>query len=615
MLVKFTEPERLAFKSPEGLTVSQAAARYVRVTSGPRPGLWKNEVTPYLVGPMDALNRPGIREVILCFPPQSGKTRGVAMNFVSWAALEDPDTLMVVLPDEKTAGNFMKRRLMPMFQASPVLRKLLSPSSYDQTRYRIQLMNGMDIFVAWAGSPAELASESVRYVVFDEVDKYPEFSGRESDPISLGRARQIAFPHTRKTVTISTPTVVEGNIWSALEKEADTVFDYHVCCPKCGAFQFMEFSRVKWPEDVRDPKVMRMNKPARYECSGCQAQWTDYQRNKAVSSGRWIPREEVSGAQVLGYHMPAMVSPFVSMSDTASAFLAGKNDPAKHMYFINNHLAMPWRNTIKPVEADALQAQISDLPRGHVPDEALALTLAADMQLHGFYYTVFAHAANPRRTWLIEYGTLNSWDDLHQMVFEARWPVLGSDAQMGIWRAALDTGGGQSPDGVWSRTEEAYLWLRQAGKNKIHGTKGSSHGQLSRVKRTVVDKLPHKNRPLPGGLVLYLLDTGSLKDVFFWRLSEDSSQPIYFHRDTGPDFFDQLTAEQKKKDRRGKESWIQVKRHNHFLDCCMMTMALIDASWFPALERMPGKINLLTPENKEKTIPKKTKPKPATRLW
>lgn len=601
----FTPSERLVLRAPERLTVSQWAARYRKVTTGSRPGPWRNDATPYLVGPMDALARSEVREVVCCFSPQSGKTQ-VAMNFIGWAACEEPDIMMIVLPDEKSALTYMKRRLVPMFRSSPRLARLLSPSSYDATRYRMTLVNGMEIFVAWAGSAAELASESARYVLFDETDKYPEFSGRESDPMSLARARQTTFPHTKKTVTISTPTTPEGNIWACLEKEADVVHDFHAVCPKCGAEQALVFDQVKWPQEIRDPRVMRLERPARYECAHCQAHWTDFQRNKAVSAGTWRARNDVPGAQVLGYHLPAMCSPFVSLSETAAAFLAGLNDPAKKMFFITNHLTEPWRATIKPVEVEALEARRCDLPAGHVPYDAIALTLAADMQLRGFFYTVFAHAPDrgpeaPRRSWMIEHGQLGSWDDLKHMAIEARWPILAEDGQvstatMGIWRAALDTGGGQGVEGEWSRTEEAYLWLRNMAAShpsRVTGIKGASHRQSARVKRSQVDKLPGSNRPLPGGLVLFIVDTVSLKDTLFWRLSDESTQPVFFHQGTDADFFEQLTAEQKTKDRRGVEKWTQVRKANHFLDCCMMTMAVIDSSWFPSLERLPGKVNVV----------------------
>ena len=212
---------------------------------------------------------------------------------------------------------------------------------------------------------------------------------------------------------------------------------------------------------------------------------------------------------------------------------------------------------------------------------------------------------------MIEHGTLETWDHLEHMVFKSRWPILDTtgsptNSTMGIWRAALDTGGGAQAGSDWTRPEEAYLFLRNhARQGRIFGTKGSSHRQQARVKRSQVDKLPGSNKPLIGGLVLYMLDTIGLKDAWFWRLSQDSSQPVYFHQTTTDDFFDQLTSEEKRRDKRGVEKWHQVKRQNHYLDCCILNQALVDASWFPALERLPGQVNIQTCESRAEVKPVK----------
>lgn len=613
-MITFTPSERLVFQGPEYLTVSELAEKYRQVNAGSLPGPWMNSRTPYLVNPMDDLSRPEIREVVCCFSPQSGKTQ-IGWNFMAWAALEQPDTTMLVLPDEKTALRGMKR-IMAIFKSAPRLRRLLSPKSYDATRYRLTLRNGMEIFVAWAGSPAELASESVRYVIMDEVDKFPEFSGKEADPMSLARARQTTFPLTRKTLVISTPTTPEGNIWSTLEARADVVSDFEVVCQFCGSHQVMDFDQIKFPDNVRDPRVMRRDKPARYECIHCQAHWTDHQRDRAVRAGRWVRREHIENVQVVGYHLPSWNSPFVSLSDVAADFLDGRHDPAKFMYFITNHKALPWQQTVKAASADVLRSMPRPYQAGMVPAEAYCLTMGVDMQLHGFYYTVFAHTPDrgpdrPRTSWMIEHGTLETWDHLEHMVFKSRWPILDTtgsptNSTMGIWRAALDTGGGAQAGSDWTRPEEAYLFLRNhARQGRIFGTKGSSHRQQARVKRSQVDKLPGSNKPLIGGLVLYMLDTIGLKDAWFWRLSQDSSQPVYFHQTTTDDFFDQLTSEEKRRDKRGVEKWHQVKRQNHYLDCCILNQALVDASWFPALERLPGQVNIQTCESRAEVKPVK----------
>ncbi|MCP4163136.1 MAG: hypothetical protein GY760_24000, partial [Deltaproteobacteria bacterium] len=59
-----------------------------------------------------------------------------------------------------------------MFKASSNLKKYLTGSVNDENNLGIRLKH-LDIDIAWAHSPASLASAAYRYVVFDETDKYP----------------------------------------------------------------------------------------------------------------------------------------------------------------------------------------------------------------------------------------------------------------------------------------------------------------------------------------------------------------------------------------------------------------------------------------------------------
>lgn len=99
------------------------------------------------------------------------------------------------------------------------------------------------------------------------------------------------------------------------------------------------------------------------------------------------------------------------------------------------------------------------------------------MQKGNFYYVVRAWAPD-LTSWLIQYGTLSTWKDVEDLVFNTRFSVQDSTETKGIFRAALDTGGGVNADNDWSRTEEAYEWLRDNSRGVICGIKGSSRPQL-----------------------------------------------------------------------------------------------------------------------------------------
>jgi hypothetical protein len=52
--ITFSEPERKVFRKHKKIPVSRWAERYRYVTMSVLPGKWKNVVTPYLAGIMDA---------------------------------------------------------------------------------------------------------------------------------------------------------------------------------------------------------------------------------------------------------------------------------------------------------------------------------------------------------------------------------------------------------------------------------------------------------------------------------------------------------------------------------------------------------------------------------
>jgi phage terminase large subunit GpA-like protein len=582
---RFTDAEIRVFRKRERLTVSQWAERHRIVTNGPIQGPWSNEMTPYLIDPMDTWNLPWVRKIILCFAPQTGKTQ-IAFNCLCYAVDQDPGPAMYIMPDEKTAKRISRRRIIPMFKGSPRIRDIMSPKVDDTTIVAVQFKNGMDLMMAWATSASELASESVRYLFFDECDKFQDFSGKEADPISLGEIRTNAYPHTKKILYLSTPTTEDGPITTIMDREADEIRDYHVTCPYCGEMQKMYFDGIKWPDDVRDPRIITRNKLAKYMCCRCEKLWDDRIRNQAVRMGRWIARKPIDRPSAVGFQLPSWYSPFISLSDVAAAFLKGQDDPAKLMAFVTQHKAEAWKETIIPKQESGVLAHKTDIPPGLVPPEAVALTAGIDVQKNGFWFVIRAWTEE-LTSWLVQYGFLSTWADVEALVFHSRYQIKDSKEAMGIWRAAIDTGGGLTDDGTWTRTEEVYQWLRKVPPDRIFGTKGASHRQgFKKIKETRIDTLPRSNKPIPGGLILRLLDTDQFKALIHWRMErqDGDSQRFFLHAETGMDYARQILAEELSRDRKGKVYWRQVRRDNHLLDAEVLAAACADPEWLPSLK-------------------------------
>ena len=576
---------------------------------------------------MDTLNLSYVRQVILQFAPQTGKSQ-VPLNFLVHIILQDPGPVMYIMPDEKVTKRTARRTLLPMFRNSPKIAELLSPYSADTTTLSIKFIHGMDVMMAWSTSAAEMASESVRYMIRDETDKFPDFTGKEADPRSLSDQRTNAYPHTSKTIDLSTPTDETGYIGRAMETEADEVRHYWAVCPICHEAQIMVFAQFNWPQSVRDPREIIRNRLATYQCKACGMLWDDYRRDLAVRAGFWKAEVSVERPVSVGFYLPSWYSPFMPLAKVVAAHLRGLEDPGKKYVFITQHAAEVYRETITPQEEDKVLEHRTALPPLIVPTWAVALTAGIDAQKFGFWFVVRAWGEDLTSA-LIQYGFLASFDDVQTLAFNTAYRIQDSENTMEIWRAAIDTGGGESESEDWTRTEEIYMWLRENGRGRVFGTKGSSHTQLQRVRTTLIDKLPRSNIVIPGGLELRLIDSDAFKGLVHWRLErgreldakgnvvgvKEESQRFFLHADTGEDYAKQILAEELRRDKKGKKRWVKIRKDNHYLDCECLAAAAADSTWMPSLTLLAAYLKKQREAGPTDLPPKKKQETKESRRW
>lgn len=591
----FTESERRVFKAKEDLTVSEHAEKFREVTRGPWPGPWKNENTEYCRFPMDLFNQPWVRRIYMCWAPQTGKTQ-VAANCLNYVIDQDPDTAFYVMASGGTLKRIAKRQLIPMFRAHRRIARLLSSRADDTSMLSVSFKNGMDLLLAWASSVSALASESARYMFFDEVDKYwPRIN------LSLGDQRTNAYPYTKKLLYFTTPEDEAAPITQMIRHEADVLYLFHALCPMCGHGQRMEFDSIRWPSDIRDFRKVENKKIARYVCSSCGNGWGDNHRDLAVRRGGWLPYhhdnkwpdgkvepmapEEVpQRPENVALHLPAWYSPFVSLSECAGMFLRGLGDPDKLQIFVTQYKAQPWKQTVtEKTEDKILAAKVKNLPAQHAPETAVALTCGVDVQKYGFWFLVRAWARD-YTNWKIHHGFVNTWAEIEDLLFMREYPRIGGGPGLRIWRAGFDTGGGKYQE-ERSSAEEVYFWIT---KNRGRGcqlwpTKGASRPLAAKVSIGKALERAPSGKAIPGGVQIISLDTNKLKDLYHFRIEKamDGGGPMsaYLDQDTGRDYARQILAEVKEKQKNGAELWVQKHRDNHLLDCEVIAQALADPEW------------------------------------
>jgi phage terminase large subunit GpA-like protein len=634
---RFCDAERMVFKAREKIKVSEHAEKYRVVATGKSQGKWRNDLAPYAVEPMDTFALPWVRKIFLEWAPQTSKT-STAINCLDFCIDIAPGPAFYIMPDEKVAKRIAKRQLITTFRQTPKIAELLSPRADDVSTLHIKLQNGMDLMMAWASSAASIASESAQYIFYDEPAKYPEFSGREADPFTLGDQRQNRYESTSKQMYFSTPNLKGDAFDTIIENEADEVRRYYAVCPFCQHPQIMKFRQIHW-QGVKDHKAVLRKKLARYTCVKCGLDWDDYTRNKAVLAGFWKADQPVERPIAVAFRELASWYSTVSMSKSAWAFMLAHKNPEKLQGFWTQYKCIPWEERITTQNEKKLLEHCNDIPAGIVPSWAVALTAGIDSQKRGFWFVVRAWGAD-LTSHLVQYGYLPTFDDVRALVFGTRFQIEAAEGQeqsemayMSIWRAAMDTGGGETDDNEISRTEEVYDFIATHGSGVIHGIKGAKGRQFSIVgpEREVESRDRRgRRRKFRGKLYLRMLDTYQLKVLLHNRLDrrearvdddgtaiEAETQRFYLHSGTGMDYAKQFLAEELKKNRKGQKAWVQKARDNHLLDCEVYAAAAAHYSWFPNLTGLARHLKnekklILKPENDEH---KSTNSTPAAEKW
>lgn len=590
---RYSRAERNIYRKRRKLPVSQWAEQHRTITMGSLQGTWKNSTTPYLTGVMDASFFPSVETVTICAADQVGKSECVN-NCIGYAIDREPGPVLYVYPDEITARENSNDRILPMIESSPRLKSYLTGREDDSASFRINLQH-MPIYMAWARSAARLANKPIKYIVFDETDKYPDTAGkREASPIRKGEKRLRTYRHSRKVWKLSTPTIEQGPIWQSLTEEAEVIFDFHVRCPLCGKTQRMVFGQIKWPEDTRDPKKVELEDLARYECLHCREKWDDYLRNVAVQKGEWKARE--NGTQIntekadqnegqkkeqshtedtevtekrniklgqyliekqpkrIGFHIPSWLSRFVGLSEVAASFLRGQTNTDELKDFNNSHAAEPWKPKGEYRTANQILENRSDYPAGVMPSGAVLLTAGVDVQKFHFYYVIRAWAKN-MRSWLVDEGEIEGedFDLLLPRVVEREVPretVDGkeSEERMPVLLTCIDSG---------YRTDEVYNFVRR--HVRARAVKGASRDPQRGFWSSMQDVHPVTGRKLVVGVRLWMVDTERYKDWIFHRMhrNPEDENGWHVHRDISLDYAEQISSEQQMVVRKGWKEHIE----------------------------------------------------------
>lgn len=545
---------------PEQITVSEWAGKYRMLDSKSSaiPGPWNNDITPYLTGVMDEFNNYETSKIIFVKPTQVGGTEAL-QNMIGYIVMQDPAPTMIVYPTETLAKSISENRLQPMLRATPELAR-----RFDENSQLLELQfDGMYLTLAGSNSPSGLASKPIRFVLMDEVDKYPGTSGKEADPIKLATERTKTF-HDKKIYITSTPTLKTGHIWKEKES-ADIEKHYFVPCPHCGEYIELKFSNIRFPDEEGMTYADRAEF-ATYICQECGCAITDADKNNMIRHGEWrIVRHNTQYVRSVAFWINTLYSPFVRWADIVKEFLTTKDDSDLFQNFVNSWLAEPWEDTKLKTSAELVLERQTELPEYVVPSWAKILTGGVDVQETSLYWSIRAWG-DYLTSQNIAHGQVLSFNDIDN-IMNAEY--LNENGEPMIVNLCLVDSGDQ--------TDIVYDFCATHSDYALP-VKGSSHAQLSNYKLSKINRTDSRAM----GTTLVLVDSGAYKDMIAGRMQRDNGRGSWMvYSGCDMEYAKQVTAEHKVNVKHGntvKKVWQLKTSHadNHYLDTEVYNAAAAD---------------------------------------
>jgi phage terminase large subunit GpA-like protein len=327
----FRKSSELATPPPR-LKISEWADKsaWIPPEGNAEPGKFRLSRMPHQEEMLDDPIEPGVREIYWMMASQAaGKTMCLIL-ICEFVIKELRRSIIAVRATKETATEWMREKLLPTVRATPVMFGLLkNPRQRDSESTSLhRKFPGGSLKAVGAKSPASFRGSSAPVVLQDEIDSYQVT--KEGDACALADRAAITFSDAIK-LKCSTPTlkgfskIDEGHELGDRKK-------YFLPCWRCGEFQVLEFSQVKFTFTAEEYEKIKLNsangegattiihtpplttddggatfiderhgdnettwqigdcpirdtKSALYVCSHCHCGWTDHQRIQAYMSG------------------------------------------------------------------------------------------------------------------------------------------------------------------------------------------------------------------------------------------------------------------------------------------------------------------------------------------
>lgn len=526
-LTELARTALLSLKPPSDLTVSEWADRY-RILTGDassEPGPFRTDRCEYQREIMNAFTDPEIEKIVVMTGAQCGKSEMVN-NMIGRAIDLDPGPIMMVQPSVDMSEDYSVRRIAPMISSSPTLRAKVADVKSRDTKNTVLYKSfpGGSLVLTGANSASELASRPVRYIFFDETDRFPASAGTEGSPIELGIKRTTTF-HNRKIVMTSTPTVKGAPIWN--NYMSGTQEKWEIECPGCRAYHYIEFGNISYEYEKSDEtgETTYIVTKAAYRCPECGNEFEEHMVKR--SPGRWVtynPKALSNG--IRSFRLNQFASPWVDWKKIIGEYLRSRDDPELQKVFENTVLADIWEPHERTGDAVKLMSRREIYP-AELPNGVLRLTMGVDTQDNRLEYEVVGWGRGDE-SWGILHGTIlgrpsekEVWRQFDE-ILDHEYTFADGNA-LKIYATFVDSGG--------HFTQEIYDRCYERFAKRVFAIKGRD-GDIPLV--SIAKTRPRNNVSRRENTTLLIIGVDSGKEAILYQTGVNEIGKNFMHFPTNP---------------------------------------------------------------------------------
>jgi phage terminase large subunit GpA-like protein len=583
-------------------TMRQFAEAEITLPTGPyQDQKFRVSRVPWTGLLLDAIDSGQWQRIAGTGPSQSGKTLVLSGLPVCYHLFECQETVIYAAPTMDMAADKWQQDIRPIIAAS-AFRDLLPATgrgSKGGTATSIQFKHGPTLkFMSAGGEDKKRAGFTSRVVVATEVDGMDEAgeASRESDPMSQIEARTNAFGSSARLYMECTVSTDEGRIWREIKNGTDSRLVLN--CPHCRAWVSPEREHLRgWQEAKSASEAAECSSLV---CPSCGTAWSEDDRMAANRAAKLAhkgqdvtPDGTVAGlllrSNTLGFRYHAAHNPLVSMAKVAETEWSSPRvtsaDAAekKLRQFYWTLPSEPEAVTVSAMDVAAICSRSIDMPRGRIPEDTAALTVAVDVGKWLCHWGAVAwrpggtpHVPEygrlevPSAAMAEEQAILTALRRFRDEVCKVGWPRIGGTSNVFPSLVLVDSGN-------WEAVVVAFC--AESGPGYLP-SKGFGIGQLAG--RKIAREPGFEVRRQPAGHSLVEINADHWKSFVHARLQTPAGQPgglTLFHGMANEhlSLAKHLTAEKKVEEfvaGRGLVTrWEAINRNNHYLDMLAMACA------------------------------------------